>query len=76
MKGKLSQSIEFNPCATWQRTELTSFRSVLIPVMRNGVSSPHTYGRIYLWSDLKQTYYCELICSFHITTTAKLWSKQ
>lgn len=46
---------KFNPRATWQRTELTLFLFIFfIPVMRNGVPSTFTYGRIYLWSDLKQ----------------------
>ncbi len=65
--------LEFNPWATWQRTELTSFCLFFIPVMRNGVSSTFTYGRIYLWSDLKPGYYCEVI---HITPTLMLSYKQ
>lgn len=54
-----------NPWATWKRTELTSFCLFFIPVMRNGVSSTFTYGRIYLWSDLKLGYYLDFQHSHH-----------
>lgn len=44
--------------------------------MRNGVCSTFTYGRIYLWSDLKQGYYCEVIFSLHIAPTLMLSYQQ
>lgn len=61
--------LELKLGATWQRTESTWFCLFFIGVMRNGVSSTFTYGRIYLWSDLEQHYYCQVIFSIHITAS-------